>query len=83
VTANARENLAILPISVGTDPGLTMKTRRGTGYYKVPSLKGVWYRACSDIADGVPPLKTGWIRAVLTRTTFRRGSSLTEQKRTL
>jgi cytochrome c peroxidase len=21
-----------------------MKTRRGTGYYKVPSLKGVWYR---------------------------------------
>jgi hypothetical protein len=21
-----------------------MKTRKGTGYYKVPSLKGVWYR---------------------------------------
>jgi len=21
-----------------------LKTRRGTGYYKVPSLKGVWYR---------------------------------------
>jgi hypothetical protein len=21
-----------------------MKSRRGTGYYKVPSLKGVWYR---------------------------------------
>jgi hypothetical protein len=21
-----------------------MKTRRGTGYYKVPSLRGVWYR---------------------------------------
>ena len=34
----------ILPVSVGTDPWLTMKTRRGTGYYKVPSLKGVWYR---------------------------------------
>lgn len=34
----------ILPISVGTDPNLTLKTRRGTGYYKVPSLKGVWYR---------------------------------------
>jgi hypothetical protein len=34
----------ILPISVGTDANLTMKTRRGTGYYKVPSLKGVWYR---------------------------------------
>jgi mono/diheme cytochrome c family protein len=37
-------SLDILPISVGTDPGLAMKTRKGTGYYKVPSLKGVWYR---------------------------------------
>ena len=35
----------ILPISVATDPYLTTKTRRGTGYYKVPSLKGVWYRS--------------------------------------
>lgn len=36
--------LDILAISVGTDPGLALKTRKGTGYYKVPSLKGVWYR---------------------------------------
>ena len=34
----------ILNVSVGTDPNLALKTRRGTGYYKVPSLKGVWYR---------------------------------------
>lgn len=34
----------IFGISVGTDPQYTTKTRRGTGYYKVPSLKGVWYR---------------------------------------
>jgi hypothetical protein len=34
----------ILAMSVGTDPNLALKTRRGTGYYKVPSLKGVWYR---------------------------------------
>lgn len=34
----------ILPISVGTDPNLALKTRKGTGLYKVPSLKGVWYR---------------------------------------
>ena len=34
----------ILNVSVGTDPDLALKTRRGTGYYKVPSLKGVWYR---------------------------------------
>jgi hypothetical protein len=38
------ERLDALPISVGTDPSLALKTRRGTGYYKVPSLKGVWYR---------------------------------------
>lgn len=36
--------LDILHISVGTDPGLATKTRKGTGYYKVPSLKGLWYR---------------------------------------
>ena len=36
--------LDIARISVGTDPGLALRTRKGTGYYKVPSLKGVWYR---------------------------------------
>jgi hypothetical protein len=34
----------VLPIVVGTDPTLAMATRRGTGYYKIPSLRGVWYR---------------------------------------
>ncbi|MEO8129131.1 MAG: hypothetical protein ABI822_18650, partial [Bryobacteraceae bacterium] len=34
----------IMPVSVGTDPSLALKTRKGTGLYKVPSLKGVWYR---------------------------------------
>lgn len=34
----------IMPLSLGTDPGLALKTRKGTGLYKVPSLKGVWYR---------------------------------------
>jgi hypothetical protein len=29
---------------VDTDPTLAMATRRGTGYYKVPSLRGLWYR---------------------------------------
>ena len=38
------ETLDVLPVSVGTDPGLALRTRKGTGYYKVPSLKGVWYR---------------------------------------
>jgi hypothetical protein len=34
----------ILPVSVGTDPGLSLRTRKGTGLYKIPSLRGVWYR---------------------------------------
>src|SRR5262245_5786443 len=34
----------VMSISVHTDSTSTLKTRRGTGYYKVPSLKGVWYR---------------------------------------
>jgi len=31
-------------VSVGTDAWLATRTRRGTGFYKVPSLRGVWYR---------------------------------------
>lgn len=41
----------ILEISIGTDSGYALKTRRGTGYYKVPALKGVWYRG-SFLHDG-------------------------------
>jgi hypothetical protein len=37
-------NNDVLNIPINTDPNLALKTRRGTGYYKVPSLKGVWYR---------------------------------------
>jgi hypothetical protein len=36
--------LDILDACVGTDPNLALKTRKGTGYYKPPSLKGVSYR---------------------------------------
>ena len=39
-----RKTYDILPVSVGTDSTLALSTRRGTGFYKVPSLKGVWYR---------------------------------------
>lgn len=35
-----------------------MRTRRGTGYYKVPSIRGVWYRSmfghngwCASLED--------------------------------
>ncbi len=44
IPAEHRGKYDVASTSVGTDPRLTMQTRRGTGYYKVPSLKGVWYR---------------------------------------
>src|SRR4029453_11956910 len=44
VPAEHRKTYDIGAVSGGTDPRLTILTRRGTGYYKVPSLKGVWYR---------------------------------------
>ena len=44
VPADHPEKANILAQSVGTDPTLTLRTRRGTGLYKVPSLQGVWYR---------------------------------------
>lgn len=39
-----RASEAIRSRGVGTDATLTTTTRRGTGFYKVPSLRGVWYR---------------------------------------
>ena len=30
----------VMQVQLGLDPGLALRTRKGTGYYKVPSLKG-------------------------------------------
>lgn len=35
-----------MDISVGTDPNLALKTRKGTGFYRIPSLRMVWLEAC-------------------------------------
>ena len=35
---------SIFNISIGTEPGLSLYTRRGSGYYKIPSLIGAWNR---------------------------------------
>jgi hypothetical protein len=43
--------------SVGTDPGLALYTRRGTGFYKVPSLRGVWYRGPFEHSGSVATLE--------------------------
>ena len=34
----------IMAVSVRTDAGAALKTRKGTGLYKIPSLRGVWSR---------------------------------------
>ena len=33
-----------MPARIGVNASYAMETHKGTGYYKVPSLKGVWYR---------------------------------------
>ena len=57
-----RQRYDVMSRSVGTDPELTLRTRRGTGYYKVPSLKGAWYRSsfghsgwCATLEDWFDP----------------------------
>jgi mono/diheme cytochrome c family protein len=40
----ALATLDVHPVSVRTDTNTALRGRKGTGYYKVPSLKGVWYR---------------------------------------
>jgi len=47
----------VMPIPIGTDPGLTLNTRRGTGYYKVPSLRGAWYRGPFEHSGSVATLE--------------------------
>lgn len=44
VPAKHPDRAMVMRTRVNTDPVLTMQTRRGTGLYKVPSLRGVWLR---------------------------------------
>jgi hypothetical protein len=50
-SADEIKELDIMNVSVGTDPGLALKTRKGTGFYRVPSLKMIW-TANSYLHDG-------------------------------
>ena len=62
------ERYAVINRTVGTDPELAMRTRKGTGYYKVPSLKGVWYRGPFQHAGAVKTLEE-WFDPARPRTT--------------
>jgi hypothetical protein len=47
----------IEPVVVATDPALALRTRRSTGYYKIPSLRGVWYRGPFEHSGSVATLE--------------------------
>jgi hypothetical protein len=47
----------IMNRSVHTDPLLALRTRKGTGLYKVPSLRGVWYRGAYEHSGSVTSLE--------------------------
>ncbi len=49
--------LHIMRYPLGTDPNLALKTRKGTGYYKVPSLKGLWYRNLIEHSGSIATLE--------------------------
>lgn len=50
-------DLPIMRRRVGTDPGLALRTRKGTGFYKVPSLRGVRYRVLLGHSGSVKALE--------------------------
>ena len=77
VPSELRSTDAIVARSVGTDPRLTMQSRKGTGFYRVPSLKGVWYRGPFEHNGSVATLEDWFDAARLspefTPTGFRGG----------
>jgi hypothetical protein len=61
-----RASLPIANRRVGTDPRYALQTRKATGYYKVPSLKGLWYRgplehhgSVATLEDWLDPARLG------------------------
>lgn len=81
------EKAHIMAVSVHTDPTYALKTRKGTGFYKVPSLRGLWRRgpfehngSCATLEDWFDPRRlrddyvpTGWKGPAGTRTRPVRG----------
>jgi hypothetical protein len=59
----------VLDRQLGTDPRYTLETHKGTGYYKVPSLKGVWYRGPFEHNGSVATLED-WFDAARLREVY-------------
>ena len=54
-----------------------MQAMRGTGYYKVPSLKGVWYRGPFEHNASIATLEDWFDSGVYGTTMFQRDSKAT------
>jgi len=57
VPADHPEKSRVMSRRVNTDPTLTTSTRRGTGFYKVPSLRSVWLRGPFEHSGSVATLE--------------------------
>jgi cytochrome c553 len=61
-----RKKFDITDVVVGTDPTVALETRGGTGYYRVPSLAGLWYRGPFEHNGSVATLED-WFDAARLR----------------
>lgn len=65
-SAADRKKYNVMSRRVGTDARYTLQTKKGTGYYKVPSLRGVWYRGPLEHNGSVATLED-WFDAARLR----------------
>lgn len=87
VPSDHPEKSRVMSRRVNTDPVLTLTTRRGTGFYKVPSLRSVWLRgpfehngSLATLEDWFDPkrlqddyIPTGWKGPLGTKTRAVKG----------
>lgn len=55
--AAAAMGVPVMDRTVDTDPGLALRTRKGTGFYRVPSLRGLWYRDLLEHSGSIRTLE--------------------------
>jgi Di-haem oxidoreductase, putative peroxidase len=70
VPAAHRTGDDIMTAVMDTDPRLTLQSRKGTGYYRVPSLRGVWYRGPFEHNGSVATLED-WFDPARLRDDYR------------
>jgi cytochrome c553 len=60
----------IMNRAIDTDSRLTLQSRKGTGYYRVPSLKGLWYRGPFEHNGSIETLED-WLDPARLRADYR------------